>query len=67
MTEAAKQLEGQLLRLNSADRAEIAEKILLSLDEPAEDNADQIWLEEAGRRLAALRAGQVQGAAVLVP
>ncbi len=48
------------LKLAPADRFEIAELVLQSLDRP-DPEIDRVWIEEAERRLAAYRAGKVQG------
>lgn len=50
----------QVLELEPSKRFEIVEGILHSLDQP-DPAIDAIWLEEAERRLAAYRAGRVQG------
>lgn len=46
--------------LDLADRAKLAEQLLNSLDEPSEIEVEKLWAEEARRRLAAYRAGQVE-------
>ena len=46
--------------LELADRAKLAEQLLLSLDEPAEDEVESLWIAESKRRLAAWRAGTVK-------
>jgi len=43
-----------------ADRAKLAEQLLTSLDDPSEAEVEKLWIEEAKRRLAAYRAGQVE-------
>ena len=45
------------LSLDVDDRAALAEKLLASLDELTEQEADRLWAEEASRRQDALRAG----------
>ena len=45
--------------LELTDRAKLAEHLLTSLDEPTDAEVERLWLEEARRRLAAYRAGQV--------
>ncbi len=49
------------LRLSIEERAQLAAKFLLSLDEPSESEVERLWLEEAERRLNAFREGRVQG------
>ncbi|MBI5331079.1 MAG: addiction module protein [Betaproteobacteria bacterium] len=46
--------------LDLDDRAKLAEQLLGSLDEPGEAEVEKLWVEEARRRLAAYRAGQVE-------
>ena len=48
------------LKLDPADRFELVDQILHSLDRP-DPAIDRIWQEEAQRRLAAHRSGNVQG------
>ena len=48
------------LKLDPAERFELVDRILHSLDRP-DPEMDRIWLEEAERRLAAYRAGKVKG------
>ncbi len=48
------------LKLDPAERFDLVEQVLHSLDRPDPD-IDRIWIDEAERRLAAYRAGKVQG------
>lgn len=54
-------LSAASMQLGLEDRAALAGKLLLSLDEPAATEIERLWLDEAERRLADYRAGQVQG------
>jgi putative addiction module component (TIGR02574 family) len=45
------------LKLDPADRFDLVDQVLHSLDRPD----PEIWLEEAERRLSAYRAGKVRG------
>lgn len=47
-------------KLEPSERFDLVDQILRSLDKP-DPSIDKIWLEEAERRLAAYRAGKVQG------
>jgi putative addiction module component (TIGR02574 family) len=47
------------LSLKLDDRAALAEKLLASLDELDEEEADRLWAEEAQRRLKDYREGRV--------
>jgi putative addiction module component (TIGR02574 family) len=53
-------LEAQLLKLDARDRARLAELLLSSLDGKEADVEAQ-WVDEAERRLEALRSGVVAG------
>ena len=46
------------LSLNVDDRAAVAEKLLASLDDLDEEEADRLWAKEAQRRLEEYRAGR---------
>ena len=46
------------LRLDVEERATLAERLLASLDELSEDEAERLWAEESRRRLEAYRAGR---------
>ena len=49
------------MSLESNERAEIAHKLLLSLESDAfDENVDQAWAEEIQRRLTAIREGRVE-------
>lgn len=54
------QLAEQALQLPPADRAELAEKLVGSLDFPVTDDVETEWMAEATRRLDDLRNGRVQ-------
>ena len=47
----------QVLRLPERDRAEIAARLLESLDPDAQDDVDEAWAVEIERRCAAVDAG----------
>lgn len=49
------------LRLSIEERAQLAGRLLLSLDEPSESETERLWLEEAERRLREFREGKVRG------
>jgi hypothetical protein len=50
------------LSLNVDDRAAMAERLLASLDELDEEEAERLWAEEAQRRLEEFRAGRAGAA-----
>ena len=49
------------LQLTIEERAQLAGRLLLSLDEPSEAEVERLWLEEAERRLKEFREGRVRG------
>lgn len=57
MTKAARDLLADALRLELADRAELASELIASLDGPSDPDAAQAWAEEIERRAASLKAG----------
>ena len=54
-------IESEALSLDMHSRASLVGKLLLSLDEPTMSEVEQLWLDEAERRLDDYRAGKVQG------
>jgi putative addiction module component (TIGR02574 family) len=54
------QIESDALHLSVEDRAELAQKLLLSLDSPSEEEIAADWLAEAQRRSKDLDDGVVQ-------
>lgn len=55
-----KKIEGEALHLSEEERAELAQKLLLSLDVPTAEEIEQDWLVEARRRARELDEGIVQ-------
>ncbi len=55
-----KQIEDEALHLPEDRRAELAQKLLLSLDAPSENEIAQDWLAEARRRARELDSGTVK-------
>ena len=51
------QVETEALKLNPKARAELAEKLLKSLEELSEEEITRLWAEEAVRRDAELDSG----------
>ena len=54
-------LAKETMALDIEDRALLAGKLLLSLDEPSPSEVERLWLDEAERRLEDFRDGRVQG------
>ena len=53
-------LEAKVLKLGIEDRSRLAEKLILSLDAPQEEENMRLWVAEAERRLQQLRAGKAK-------
>ena len=56
----SKTLQKAALSLPADERAALAEKLLLSLDEPSETELERTWVSEAVRRARELDRGDVQ-------
>jgi len=53
-------IEREALHLPVSDRAKLAHKLLLSLEDMSEPEIEQAWLDEAERRAAEIDQGLVQ-------
>jgi len=49
------------MKLPLRDRVRLAQRLVSSLDEEADENVEELWLAEAERRLDELRSGSAQG------
>jgi len=54
------QIEDEVLHLSEEERAELTQKLLLSLDVQTKDEIEEEWLVEARRRAQELNEGIVQ-------
>ena len=63
MSDSVKILIDQALELSAAERAIVAEQILLSLDRPDKE-IDAIWATEAEERIDAYEQGAIEAAPV---
>jgi putative addiction module component (TIGR02574 family) len=54
------QLEAEIMKLSLEARAKLAERIILSLDAPSDEENLQLWVLEAERRLKELREGRAK-------
>lgn len=54
------QLEAEIMKLDLDARARLAEKLILSLDAPSDEENLRLWVAEAERRLRELREGQAK-------
>lgn len=52
------QIESEALELPVQDRAALAQRLLLSLEEISETEFDQLWADESARRVVAFDAGK---------
>ncbi len=59
MARLARELESQVLKLSRKERACLAQRLISSLDQEVDADAEQLWLAEAERRLADLKSGKV--------
>lgn len=57
---SSKELLEKALKLKPAERFMLVEGLIRSLDEP-DSSIDEIWADEAVRRLKAYRAGKLEG------
>jgi putative addiction module component (TIGR02574 family) len=53
-------IERQALQLPLSERAALAHKLLLSLENLSEAEYDELWADEAARRAAEIESGAVQ-------
>lgn len=56
-------IEAQALQLSARERSELAHRLIVSLDGPADETPDvvaQAWDEEIARRVADMEAGRTQ-------
>jgi putative addiction module component (TIGR02574 family) len=60
MSRDAKDIAAEALELPITARAELASQLLDSLDDLSEEESDQLWAEEAERRYADYKAGNIE-------
>lgn len=60
MTDKTQVIVEQALKLSPTERAEVAEKLIVSLDEVPETDVEQAWQEEIQKRLAQVDRGEVE-------
>ena len=60
MGNPARQVESKALKLPARERARLAERLISSLDDQTDPDAEKLWIEEAERRLDELRSGRVR-------
>ena len=60
MSIALKKIEDDALKLSTRSRARLAERLIRSLEETAEPEAEREWLVEIERRSVELKSGKVK-------
>ena len=61
MSRESDEILAKAMELSLDERAQLAGKLLLSLDEPSESEVERLWMEEAERRLREFRGGKTKG------
>ncbi len=61
MTEAARHIIDEALKLKVAERAEVAAELLASLDGEPEADIEKAWADEIQRRIERIRNGTAKG------
>ncbi|MEW6173535.1 MAG: addiction module protein [Bacillota bacterium] len=60
MLSKLKEIEEEALRLAPNERALLAERLISSLDDEEDPEAERLWIEEAERRYIAYKEGRVK-------
>ena len=61
MANLGRDLESKALKLSRSERARLAQRLISSLDQELDPDAEKLWLREAERRLGELKSGEVAG------
>ncbi|MFO8055205.1 MAG: addiction module protein [Bacteroidales bacterium] len=61
MTKKLEEILNEAMELPREERAQLTGALLSSIDEPGESEVEQLWLQEAERRLQDFREGKVKG------
>jgi len=61
MAGAGRQIESEAMKLSARERARLAERLISSLDDEVDADAETAWIREGERRLDELRSGKVKG------
>jgi len=61
MASPARQIESRAMKLSPRERARLAERLISSLDDDADQDAEAVWIREGERRLDELRSGNAKG------
>ncbi len=57
MAGASRSLESKVMKLPAEERARLAERLISSLDPKIDPDAQELWVEEAERRLDEIESG----------
>ena len=57
----SEQATKEAMKLNIEEKAELAQRLLASLDDAPASEIEKLWLEEAERRLREFREGKTKG------
>lgn len=60
MSDTVKQIAHQAMQLTPAQRAELADLLVESLESTPPDEIQKLWVDEANERLAEVRSGKVE-------
>lgn len=55
-----KEIERSALKLDKKRRAELAKRLLLSLDEQIDEDIEQAWIDEVNQRKKQIESGEVE-------
>jgi putative addiction module component (TIGR02574 family) len=61
MGSPARQIESKAMKLSPQERARLAERLISSLDDEVDADAEAAWIREGERRLDELRSHKVRG------
>jgi putative addiction module component (TIGR02574 family) len=61
MANPGRDLESKALKLSRKERARLAERLISSLNQKVDADTEELWLQEAERRLAELKSGKLVG------
>jgi putative addiction module component (TIGR02574 family) len=61
MSKESDEILAKAMELSLDQRAQLAGKLLLSLDEPSGPEVERLWMQEAERRLRKFREGTTEG------
>jgi len=60
MARDLRELEEKLAQLTMEEKAAVARSLIDALDEKSDEDVERLWMEEAERRYAAYRLGEVK-------